>query len=75
MPVSSDRKKEQDSPSFKQKCQSQNRSKRVSYVFNVANNHIPSLVLLNLNRGAILRQADRKHLFAAIYEEFTKYTY
>ena len=74
MPVSSDHEKENNSPPLDQKFQFQTRSKRFPNVFNVGNNHIPSLVLHNLDQGIIPTQGDRKHLFAVIYDECTKYT-
>ena len=72
-PVSPDHKKEKNSPPVNQKFQFQTRSKRFPNVFNVGNNYVPSLVLRNLDQGIIPTQVDRKHLFAAIYDECTKY--
>ena len=74
-PVSSDHEKEKKSPPVNQIFQFQTRSKRFPNVFHVGNNHIPSLVLHNLDQGIIPPQGDGTHLFAAIYDECTKYTY
>ena len=60
IPVSSDHEKEQHSSLVNLKFQFQDRSKRLSNVFNTVNYHIPTLVFLNLNQGVIPTKGDKK---------------
>ena len=47
---------------------------RFRNIFFVKDNHIPSIVLNQLDRGFLLTQGNRRHLFAAIFDVCTRHT-
>ena len=47
---------------------------RFPNILYVKDNHIPSIVLKQLNFGFLPTQGDTQHLFAAIFDECIRYT-